>query len=97
MTSLPRRFLMRIEDGYPKDIYHCRTHAADVLRSFHVVLVRGGVLDALAASAKAREALAAPPPEDQTRKSLTQSLEVAQVGTDRSGAVDWTSRPLCAM
>ena len=38
------RFLIRIEDGYPPNPYHCRTHAADVLRTLHVVSIRGGVL-----------------------------------------------------
>ena len=48
------RFLIRVEDGYPDNPYHCRSHAADVLRSFHAVLHRGGVLKAVVASAKAR-------------------------------------------
>ncbi len=38
---------MRIEDGYPDNPYHNRVHAADVLRSFHVLLHRGGVLEAV--------------------------------------------------
>eukprot|EP00877_Chromochloris_zofingiensis_P005018 jgi/Chrzof1/14517/Cz09g05220.t1 len=37
-------FLMRIEDGYPPNPYHNRSHAADVLRSAHVLVTRGGVL-----------------------------------------------------
>ena len=35
---------MRIEDGYPSNPYHCRTHAADVLRMMHLLLGRGGVM-----------------------------------------------------
>eukprot|EP00877_Chromochloris_zofingiensis_P004947 jgi/Chrzof1/14453/Cz09g03150.t1 len=38
------RYLMRIEDGYPPNPYHNRSHAADVLRSAHVLVTRGGVL-----------------------------------------------------
>ena len=48
------RFLIRIEEGYPNNPYHCRTHAADVLRSLHVVLNRGGVLRAVTQAAQAR-------------------------------------------
>eukprot|EP00798_Chlamydomonas_sp_ICE-L_P016333 gene16333-22523_t len=29
------RFLTRVEDGYPPHPYHCREHAADVLRTLH--------------------------------------------------------------
>eukprot|EP00955_Chlamydomonas_euryale_P099617 365228-Chlamydomonas_euryale.AAC.40 len=43
----PCRFLCRIEDGYDDGIYHCRTHAADVLRTLHAVLNRGQVLSML--------------------------------------------------
>ena len=38
------RFLIRIEDGYRDNPYHSRTHAADVLRNLHVIIVRGGLL-----------------------------------------------------
>jgi hypothetical protein len=44
------RFLCKIEDGYPgPDVnpYHCKTHAADVVRSLYVILTKGGVLRAL--------------------------------------------------
>ena len=37
------KFLMRIEDGYPNNPYHNRIHAADVLQSLHVLIVRGGL------------------------------------------------------
>ena len=48
------RFLMRIEEGYPNNPYHCRTHAADVLRSLHVVLNRGKVMAMVVAAAQTR-------------------------------------------
>ncbi|GAX85226.1 hypothetical protein CEUSTIGMA_g12646.t1 [Chlamydomonas eustigma] len=38
------RFLHTIEDGYLQNPYHGRTHAADVLRNFHVIATRGGLL-----------------------------------------------------
>lgn len=36
------RWLVRLEDGYRANPYHNRIHAADVLRSAHVLLSRGG-------------------------------------------------------
>ncbi|KAG1675131.1 hypothetical protein FOA52_003354 [Chlamydomonas sp. UWO 241] len=41
------RFLMFIEQGYPPNPYHCAAHAADVLRSTHVILTQGGALERL--------------------------------------------------
>lgn len=41
-------FLLRIEDGYPNNPYHNRTHAADVLQSMHVLLVHGGLREGCA-------------------------------------------------
>lgn len=44
------RFLCKIEDGYPGphvNPYHCKAHAADVVRSLYVILTKGGVLKAL--------------------------------------------------
>lgn len=38
------KFLMRVEEGYPNNPYHNRIHAADVLRSLHVLVVRGGLI-----------------------------------------------------
>eukprot|EP00798_Chlamydomonas_sp_ICE-L_P016252 gene16252-22428_t len=38
------RFLIRIEDGYPPNPYHCKEHAADVLRTLHVIATRGGLV-----------------------------------------------------
>lgn len=38
------KFLMRVEDGYPNNPYHNRIHAADVLQSLHVLVVRGGLI-----------------------------------------------------
>lgn len=40
------KFLMLVEDGYPQNPYHNRIHAADVLRSLHVLLSRGGLIEA---------------------------------------------------
>ena len=33
-------YLRRIEDGYQDNPYHSRIHAADVVRTLHVVLTR---------------------------------------------------------
>eukprot|EP00195_Chlamydomonas_chlamydogama_P006345 CAMPEP_0202897216 /NCGR_PEP_ID=MMETSP1392-20130828/6039_1 /ASSEMBLY_ACC=CAM_ASM_000868 /TAXON_ID=225041 /ORGANISM="Chlamydomonas chlamydogama, Strain SAG 11-48b" /LENGTH=1191 /DNA_ID=CAMNT_0049582803 /DNA_START=21 /DNA_END=3596 /DNA_ORIENTATION=- len=39
------RFLLKLEDGYDTDNpYHNRIHAADVVRTLHVISTRGGVL-----------------------------------------------------
>ena len=37
-------FLMKVEEGYPKNPYHNRIHAADVLQSLNVLLCRGGLM-----------------------------------------------------
>lgn len=39
------QFLLLIEDGYPKNPYHNRIHAADVLQSLHVLLCRGQLVE----------------------------------------------------
>ncbi|GAX75322.1 hypothetical protein CEUSTIGMA_g2767.t1 [Chlamydomonas eustigma] len=45
------RFLLKIEDGYPKgELYHCSTHAADVLRTMYVLCTRGGVWEGIRCS-----------------------------------------------
>ncbi len=46
---------MRVEDGYPDNPYHNRVHAADVLRTLHVLLHRGGVLDAVTKGGAAQD------------------------------------------
>lgn len=38
------RFLRKVEDSYPDNCYHNKTHAADVLQSMHVLMTRGGLL-----------------------------------------------------
>ncbi|WIA11311.1 hypothetical protein OEZ85_011434 [Tetradesmus obliquus] len=43
------RWLVRLEQGYPPNPYHNRTHAADVTRNVHVLLTRGGLGAAAAA------------------------------------------------
>ena len=57
----------RIEEGYPSNPYHCRTHAADVLRSLHVLLNRGRVMSTVVASARARMAQATGGAETEKR------------------------------
>ena len=37
------RWLVRLEQGYPPNPYHNRTHAADVTRNVHMLLTRGGM------------------------------------------------------
>ena len=32
-----------MESGYTGKLYHCSTHAADVLRTLHVLCTRGGI------------------------------------------------------
>eukprot|EP00195_Chlamydomonas_chlamydogama_P005551 CAMPEP_0202896684 /NCGR_PEP_ID=MMETSP1392-20130828/5636_1 /ASSEMBLY_ACC=CAM_ASM_000868 /TAXON_ID=225041 /ORGANISM="Chlamydomonas chlamydogama, Strain SAG 11-48b" /LENGTH=2072 /DNA_ID=CAMNT_0049582125 /DNA_START=504 /DNA_END=6722 /DNA_ORIENTATION=+ len=58
------RFLVHIEDGYANHPYHNRTHAADVLRTMHIIMTRGGLLDACVAAhaPPAAPALASTPP-----------------------------------
>ena len=63
------RFLIRIEEGYPSNPYHCRTHAADVLRSLHVVLNRGGVMTAVTAASGRSQ-----PHEENRRQSITEGF-----------------------
>eukprot|EP00798_Chlamydomonas_sp_ICE-L_P009451 gene9451-32432_t len=41
-------FLYRIEEGYLDNPYHSKVHAADVLRTKHAILTRGGVMKVLA-------------------------------------------------
>ncbi|KAJ9511800.1 hypothetical protein QJQ45_022674, partial [Haematococcus lacustris] len=41
------RFLVRVEEDYPNNPYHCRTHAADVVHSLHMLLTQAGVLTSL--------------------------------------------------
>ena len=63
------RLLIRIEEGYPSNPYHCRTHAADVLRSLHVVLNRGGVMTAVTAASGRSQ-----PHEENRRQSITEGF-----------------------
>ncbi|KAL6759494.1 hypothetical protein V8C86DRAFT_2573451 [Haematococcus lacustris] len=44
------RFLCTIEAGYRQNPYHNRMHAADVLRTLHVIMTRGGILRAMGAA-----------------------------------------------
>eukprot|EP00197_Chlamydomonas_leiostraca_P012061 CAMPEP_0202862862 /NCGR_PEP_ID=MMETSP1391-20130828/3738_1 /ASSEMBLY_ACC=CAM_ASM_000867 /TAXON_ID=1034604 /ORGANISM="Chlamydomonas leiostraca, Strain SAG 11-49" /LENGTH=1034 /DNA_ID=CAMNT_0049542445 /DNA_START=106 /DNA_END=3210 /DNA_ORIENTATION=+ len=41
------RFLIRVEELYPDNPYHNRTHAADVVHSMHTIFTRGGLQRAL--------------------------------------------------
>lgn len=40
---MPLSYLIEVEAGYKGQHYHCSTHAADVLRTLHVLGTRGGV------------------------------------------------------
>ena len=40
-------FLKRVESGYMPNPYHNKTHAADVLQTFHHMLLAGGILEHL--------------------------------------------------
>uniref|UniRef100_A0A7R9VPE0 PDEase domain-containing protein n=1 Tax=Chlamydomonas euryale TaxID=1486919 RepID=A0A7R9VPE0_9CHLO len=51
------RYLLSVECGYRRDLYHCGTHAADVLRTLHVVCTRGGVWEGLDLPDSARFAM----------------------------------------
>lgn len=44
------RFLTEVEDGYPDNPYHNRTHAADVLHTMHFMMTKGGVGAAMGAA-----------------------------------------------
>ena len=72
------RFLLRIEQGYPCNPYHSRVHAADVLRSYHTLLTRGGVLPAIVASACAREEVKQ---QQQQRVDVLQSVNAFAGGS----------------
>ena len=67
------RFFMRIEEGYPNNPYHCRTHAADVLRSLHVVLNRGRVMAMVVSAARARAPAQAQGQQAATAATATES------------------------
>ena len=82
------RFLIHIEEGYPNNPYHCRTHAVDVLRLLHVLLNRGGVVRAVAGAAHARSLLSAeerngisrssPAPINETSEDVLNEIRSAQ-------------------
>ncbi|KAJ9511675.1 hypothetical protein QJQ45_017984 [Haematococcus lacustris] len=38
---------LQVEEDYPNNPYHCRTHAADVVHSLHMLLTQAGVLTSL--------------------------------------------------
>lgn len=41
------RFFVAVEENYSNNPYHNRVHAADVLRTLHVIMHHGGVRQAL--------------------------------------------------
>lgn len=41
--GVPSRYLVAVEDNYRDNPYHNRIHAADVLRTLHCIMTRGGV------------------------------------------------------
>ncbi len=41
------RYLITVEDRYNHNPYHNRIHAADVLRTLHVIMTRGGIRQAM--------------------------------------------------
>ena len=84
----PTRYLQRIEEGYKEGIYHCRAHAADVLRNMHVLLTRGGVLSTLSSSSAAEQSsgqlLGAHASDCSASGSLHQGRDQASDGYDRA-------------
>ena len=69
---------MHVEDGYGDNPYHCRVHAADVLRSLHVLLHRGGVMKAIS---KHTTGAATVPDGDEVRVARVAGyLSVAESG-----------------
>lgn len=50
VPDITHRFLVAVEDRYMDNPYHNRMHAADVLRTLHVIMTRGGVRQAMHAA-----------------------------------------------
>ena len=71
--------------------YHSRIHAADVLRSYHTVLTRGGVLSQVVMCAQARED-AKHPQDSGDRPSVQMSQHQLDSSIHVSIRVDWGSR-----
>lgn len=44
MPAAARRFLRRVESGYPDNAYHSAIHAADVVQTLSLLLRKGGLL-----------------------------------------------------